>query len=403
MSEVNDLSLNIFYGEKPVVRTAPAAEQEQQRYGDAAALHRTRKRPRTYPTAVPRLPSFDEQKTAASSSTPSSTPSSSSRNGKRGYLKPAPLRELPKLKPRQQSVLPASSLQPPASAMSDPRLFSPASFPSFSSLPLSPRLVSAVTNKLKLTVPTSIQCQCVPPLVLTGRDALIRSQTGSGKSLAYLLPLLQHLTAASSLSSPITRRSGPLALILLPTRELCLQTFGVLSSLLLSFHWLVASPLMGGENRQHEKQRIRRGVNVIVATPGRLIDHLDNTQGLQLAGVRWLVMDEADRLLDLGFEKEIAQIIARLDQDKKAAGEEKEGGAGGEGRRRGAEGAEGKDGGAEEETADGSGERDDREGSGEAVASGVAGPAVARLRRRPREGGSRGRTAAGGGRAAGHA
>uniref|UniRef100_A0A7I4BAZ5 ATP-dependent RNA helicase n=1 Tax=Physcomitrium patens TaxID=3218 RepID=A0A7I4BAZ5_PHYPA len=105
---------------------------------------------------------------------------------------------------------------------------------------------------------------------------------------------------------------GLTALVLVPTRELCLQVCEVAEKVVHRFHWLVPGCVMGGENRGKEKARLRKGVTILVATPGRLLDHLKNTASFRHDRLRWLVFDEADRLLDLGFEKDIEAILEVL-------------------------------------------------------------------------------------------
>ena len=140
--------------------------------------------------------------------------------------------------------------------------------------------------------------------------------------MAYLLPLLQSLTEVS-LSTPLTRQSGVLAIVLVPTRELVIQINTTLSALLLSFHWLVSTSLMGGEAKAREKARLRKGVNIIVATPGRLMDHLQTTERLHVDRVRWLVLDEADRLLSMGLGREVSDIVKRVDEEGRRRREER--------------------------------------------------------------------------------
>lgn len=136
----------------------------------------------------------------------------------------------------------------------------------------------------------------------SGRDALVSAPTGSGKTLCFLAPVVQSLMAVSP---RISRGDGTHALVVAPTRELALQIHATLALLLRAAHWLVGGMVIGGENRNHEKQRLRKGVTVLVATPGRLLDHLANTTAFRCHELRWLVLDEADRLLDLGFEKKL--------------------------------------------------------------------------------------------------
>lgn len=115
----------------------------------------------------------------------------------------------------------------------------------------------------------------------------------------------------------VHRDSGLFAIILAPTRELCKQISLVLSALLGAAHWIVAGTVIGGEKKKSEKARLRKGLNILVATPGRLADHLDNTEVLDVSNVRWLVLDEGDRLMELGFEEEIRGIVGKLEERNK--------------------------------------------------------------------------------------
>ena len=183
--------------------------------------------------------------------------------------------------------------------------------------------------------PTDIQRLAIPPLIseppspTSQRDVLIQAQTGSGKTLTYLLPIVQSLLPFSE-ESYIDRSIGTLAIILAPTRELARQIYQVLERLLTmsltSQHeaadgtllrrrarWIVPNLLTGGSTKNHEKQRIRKGSPIIVSTPGRLLDHLQNTSSLDVGKCRWLVLDEADRLLEMGFEEQLSGIVKALD------------------------------------------------------------------------------------------
>uniref|UniRef100_A0A665W3M4 ATP-dependent RNA helicase n=1 Tax=Echeneis naucrates TaxID=173247 RepID=A0A665W3M4_ECHNA len=153
-----------------------------------------------------------------------------------------------------------------------------------------------------------VQKQTIPAL-LSGRDAVVRSQTGSGKTLSYAVPLVQSL---QSVRPKVTRSDGPLAVIIVPTRELALQTFQTFQKLLKPFTWIVPGVLMGGEKRKAEKARLRKGINILVSTPGRLVDHIKHTLNIVFSSVRWLILDEADRMLDLGFEKDLTVILNSL-------------------------------------------------------------------------------------------
>ncbi|XP_010973701.2 probable ATP-dependent RNA helicase DDX31 isoform X1 [Camelus dromedarius] len=175
----------------------------------------------------------------------------------------------------------------------------------FHKLDLHPHLISTINSVLKMSSMTSVQKQSIPVL-LEGRDALVRSQTGSGKTLAYCIPVVQSLQA---MESKIQRADGPYALILVPTRELALQSFETVQKLLKPFTWIVPGVLMGGEKRKSEKARLRKGINILISTPGRLVDHIKSTKNIHFSRIRWLILDEADRILDLGFEKDITVIL----------------------------------------------------------------------------------------------
>ncbi|KAB8069260.1 ATP-dependent RNA helicase dbp7 [Aspergillus leporis] len=193
----------------------------------------------------------------------------------------------------------------------------------FTNLGLSPSLAAHLLTKLELKAPTAIQKASISQLLKEESDAFIQAETGSGKTLAYLLPLVQRIMALSNPKNmsggtesngeaAVHRDSGLFAIILAPTRELCKQISVVLESLLRCAHWIVAGTVIGGEKKKSEKARLRKGLNILVATPGRLADHLENTQVLDVSNVRWLILDEGDRLMELGFEKELQGIIEKL-------------------------------------------------------------------------------------------
>ncbi|KLO16961.1 DEAD-domain-containing protein [Schizopora paradoxa] len=212
----------------------------------------------------------------------------------------------------------------------------------FEGLGLDPLIATHLTSKMNISAPTSIQREALSSLLaasgteLSDRDAFIQSQTGSGKTLSYLLPILQDLLPLSSLSY-IERSIGTLAIIVAPTRELAKQISDVaeqlvsmrlrpkgdsmddsISSTRLT-RWLVTGLLIGGENKTHEKARLRKGLPILVSTPGRLLDHLQNTASFNVGKCRWLVLDEADRLMDLGFEETIKGILQGLEGRRKLA------------------------------------------------------------------------------------
>jgi ATP-dependent RNA helicase DDX31/DBP7 len=139
--------------------------------------------------------------------------------------------------------------------------------------------------------------------------------------MSFLLPIIHDLLPLST-HSWIDRSIGTLAIIIAPTRELAKQISDVLEALLtLKLHtrWLVSGLLSGGATRAHEKARLRKGVPIVVSTPGRLLDHLQNTSSFDAGKCRWLVLDEADRLMELGFEDTIKGIVQSLDGRRRLA------------------------------------------------------------------------------------
>ncbi|ROV98017.1 hypothetical protein VMCG_07001 [Cytospora schulzeri] len=206
----------------------------------------------------------------------------------------------------------------------DPELTKPSNAPlsdeasNFHALGLSRRIAQHLSTKLEMKAPTSIQKNTIPQLIKGDDDAFLQAQTGSGKTLAYLLPMVQRILAltrnddGSSTGANINRNSGLFAIVLAPTRELCKQISVVLEKLLRCCPWLVSTSVMGGESKHSEKARLRKGCNILIATPGRLTDHLDNTETLDVGTVRWLVLDEGDRMMEMGFEQDLKKIVAAV-------------------------------------------------------------------------------------------
>jgi superfamily II DNA/RNA helicase len=175
----------------------------------------------------------------------------------------------------------------------------------FSELGLSPALLQALTP-LGYETPTSIQTLAIPP-ALQGRDILATAQTGSGKTLAFALPLLQR-------GNPHTRGQNrqPQALVLVPTRELAVQVGETLLSLAQRLPTpFKVSVVFGGVSINPQMMALRGGTDVVVATTGRLLDLIDHN-ALTLSGVSTLVLDEADRMLDLGFSEELQRILTLI-------------------------------------------------------------------------------------------
>jgi ATP-dependent RNA helicase RhlE len=175
----------------------------------------------------------------------------------------------------------------------------------FSALGLSPDLVRAA-GESGFQRPTPVQAEAVPA-ILAGRDLLASAQTGSGKTGAFGLPLLQRLQQSPALTPRRVR-----ALVLVPTRELAAQVGEVLRSLGSQLpHRLKIAVLFGGVSINPQMMSLRGGADVVVATPGRLLDLLEHN-ALKLSLVETLVLDEADRLLDLGFADELQRLLALL-------------------------------------------------------------------------------------------
>ena len=176
----------------------------------------------------------------------------------------------------------------------------------FSSLDLTPATFKAV-EAMNFSAMTEVQARCIPPL-MAGRDVLGAAQTGSGKTLAFLIPAIELLHRLK-----FKPRNGTGAIILSPTRELALQIFGVAKELITAGgHSQTYGIIMGGANRKNEADKLQKGINLIIATPGRLLDHLQNTKGFVTSNLKALCIDEADRILEIGFEDEMRQIIQLL-------------------------------------------------------------------------------------------
>ena len=174
----------------------------------------------------------------------------------------------------------------------------------FSKLGLSDQLVQGILAT-GYTAPTAIQTRAIP-IAVAGKDIIGCAKTGTGKTAAFVLPLLNHLT--KSPSHPGHRHAR--ALVLTPTRELAQQvedfvtTYG-------RFTTLQSLAVYGGVNMENQIKRLRRGVDIVIATPGRLLDHI-NRKTIDLSRVEVLVLDEADRMFDMGFINDVRTIIGRV-------------------------------------------------------------------------------------------
>jgi superfamily II DNA/RNA helicase len=178
---------------------------------------------------------------------------------------------------------------------------------SFSSLGLDPSLLATLTA-LGYTTPTPVQREAIPAAI-AGGDLLVSSQTGSGKTAAFLLPALQRLYAPAAAPG-----IGPRILVLTPTRELALQVqksahgYG-------STQRMRTASVVGGMPYGLQLKQLSRPVDIVIATPGRLKDHMDR-RTVSLGRVEMLVLDEADRMLDMGFQEEIDAIVARIPKER---------------------------------------------------------------------------------------
>ena len=182
--------------------------------------------------------------------------------------------------------------------------------PTFDELDLLPALQRAV-KAAKYSQPTEIQAQAIPH-GLAGRDILGCAQTGTGKTAAFVLPILNHLGSNRQRPKP----GHPHALILSPTRELAIQISDNISKYG-RFLKTRATLIYGGVSQVHQVRSLRRGTRILVATPGRLLDLMQQGH-IQLAHMEHFVLDEADRMLDMGFLPDLERIISELPDQRQS-------------------------------------------------------------------------------------
>src|SRR5689334_7240100 len=181
---------------------------------------------------------------------------------------------------------------------------------SFDTLGLSPAILRALSD-LGYATPTPVQAEAIP-LVLAGRDLLAGSQTGTGKTAAFTLPLLQRLFPDGKRPAQPTGRVR--ALVLTPTRELAVQIHESVRAY--GKHLpLQSAQVFGGVGMSPQVQALRRGLDVLIATPGRLIDHMQQ-RTVDLRNIDTLILDEADRMLDMGFLPALKKILAVLPKQR---------------------------------------------------------------------------------------
>ena len=178
----------------------------------------------------------------------------------------------------------------------------------FSALGLASPLLRAV-SEAGYIIPTPIQENAIP-LVLSGRDLLAAAQTGTGKTASFVLPILQRLMASPAHLKDATRPGRPRCLILTPTRELAAQVEESVRTYA-AYVTVRSAVLVGGVAMQPQVAKLRKRVDILVATPGRLLDHAQQ-RTLDLSGVEILVLDEGDRMLDMGFIRDIRRIISLM-------------------------------------------------------------------------------------------
>jgi len=177
----------------------------------------------------------------------------------------------------------------------------------FADLGLSEAVLSAVAG-VGYEVPSPIQAATIPPL-MEGRDVVGLAQTGTGKTAAFALPILSRLDLS---------QKSPQALVLAPTRELAVQVAEAFEKYAVEMPGVHVLPIYGGQGYGVQLSALRRGVHVVVGTPGRIMDHLEKGT-LDLASLRYLVLDEADEMLNMGFADDVETILADTPEDKQVA------------------------------------------------------------------------------------
>ncbi|OAL50705.1 DEAD-domain-containing protein [Pyrenochaeta sp. DS3sAY3a] len=184
-----------------------------------------------------------------------------------------------------------------------------ASYKDFTDLPLSDPTKQGLKSS-HFAVMTDIQSKAIP-LALQGHDILGAAKTGSGKTLSFIIPVLENLYRLQHIGPD----AGLGALILSPTRELAIQIFDVLRKIGRHGHMFAAGLLIGGKSLEDERQALTK-MNILVATPGRMLQHLSQTAAFSVDDLKMLVLDEADRILDMGFQKDVDAIVEYLPKER---------------------------------------------------------------------------------------
>ena len=180
----------------------------------------------------------------------------------------------------------------------------------FDDLPISDALKESIREEFKFEKMTEIQQKTIPPL-LAGKNVLGEGKTGSGKTLAFLIPCIELLHRAH-----FKQRNGTGVIIITPTRELAMQIYGVARDLMNDRFNHTFGVIIGGANKKGEAERLSNGVNLLVCTPGRLLDHLQGTTNFSVKNLMALCIDEADRILQQGFEDEMRTILRLLPRNR---------------------------------------------------------------------------------------
>ena len=176
----------------------------------------------------------------------------------------------------------------------------------FSDLELHERVQKALAET-GFTEATPVQAQTLP-LILVGKDLMVSAETGSGKTAAFLLPMIQYMHTHTA------RNSGTRGLILVPTRELALQVLKACEALA-RYTYVKAGLIVGGEDYRHQVNTLRKNPDILIATPGRLIEHINNGNH-DFSDLEYLVLDEADRMLDMGFGPDVFNIVDECNSER---------------------------------------------------------------------------------------
>jgi ATP-dependent RNA helicase DDX18/HAS1 len=179
----------------------------------------------------------------------------------------------------------------------------------FSSLNLSENTMKAVREEVAFDLMTEVQSKTIPH-ALAGKDLVVTARTGDGKTLAFLIPAVEKLFKSTS-------QSGTGVIVITPTREFALQIFSFAQKIC-KFHNLSIEFAIGGADRKAQAAKLEKGINLLIATPGRLLDHLLTTPNFQVENLQMLIIDELDRTLELGFDKELREIIEKLPANRQS-------------------------------------------------------------------------------------